>query len=87
MQQQVLRLGRALFSARVLAQDDNSLAASAGAAAAHAAVTASVAGHDGAADVAAGGVAHVDQLFQGVGSVDVSGDGSARDTSARAVEQ
>ena len=46
-------------------------------AAAHAAVAASVAGHDGAADGATGSVAHVDQLFQRVGGVVVSGDRSA----------
>ena len=47
----------------------SSLAAAAGAAAAHAAVAASVAHHDGAADVAAGGVAQVYQVAQQVGGV------------------
>ncbi len=64
------------------ARDDKPfLTAPAGTPAAHAAVAASVAGHDGAADGATRGVAHVDQLFQGVGGVDVSGDGAAGEPS------
>src|SRR5271166_6353123 len=54
------------------------LTAPARAAAAHAAVAASVAGHDGAADRATGGVAHVDQLFQRVGGVVMSRHSSPR---------
>ena len=53
------------------ARDDNFvLTAPAGAAAAHAAVAASVARHDGAADLTAGSVAHVNQVLQRVGGVD-----------------
>src|SRR5208337_1510563 len=46
--------------------------------AAHAAVATAVPGHDGAADRATGGVAHVDQLFQRVGCVVVSRHSSPR---------
>src|ERR1019366_205093 len=52
---------------------ETNLAAPARAAAAHAAVATTVSGHDRAADGATGGVAHVDQLFQRVGGVVVSG--------------
>jgi hypothetical protein len=48
------------------------LAAAAGAAAGHALITAAVADHDGAADVAAGSVSEVDHAGEGVGGVDVS---------------
>jgi hypothetical protein len=51
-----------------------------GAAAGHAAVAASVPRHDGAADVAAGSVSHVDQFFERVGCVHVSGGGAAGGT-------
>ena len=53
------------------------LTAPARAAAAHAAVAAPVPGHDRAADRATRSVAHVDQLFHGVGRVVVSGDRAA----------
>ena len=46
------------------------LAAAAGGAAAHAAIAASVANHDGSAGMAAGGVAHVKVLPHGVGGVE-----------------
>src|SRR5579871_4876497 len=45
------------------------LRAAAGGAAGHAAVTRTVAGHDGAAEAACRGVAEVDQFAQGVGGV------------------
>ena len=48
----------------------NALAATTRTAAAHAPVAASVSYHDGAAGVAAGGVAHVVEVFHGVGYVD-----------------
>jgi hypothetical protein len=51
------------------------LAAPAGTPAAHASVAASVTDHDGAAGVAAGGVAHVVEVFHGVGYVDGCGFG------------
>ena len=46
------------------------LAAATGAAAGHAFVATAVANHDGAADVAGGGVAEVDDAGKGVGGVD-----------------
>jgi hypothetical protein len=46
------------------------LAAAAGAAAGHALITAAVADHDGAADVAAGSVSEVDHAGESVGGVD-----------------
>ena len=55
------------------------LAAAAGAAARHAAVAGAVAGHDGSADVAGGGVAHVHVLAHGVGGVDGGDDAAVFD--------
>lgn len=52
------------------------LAAAAGTPAAHALVATAVAHHDGAADVATGSVAHVDEFGQGVGRVDGTGSGT-----------
>ena len=49
------------------------LAAAAGAAAAHAFVATAVSNHDGSADVATGGVSHVDQAGERVGGVDGAG--------------
>jgi hypothetical protein len=46
------------------------LGTAAGTPAAHASVAASVSYHDGAAGVAAGGVAHVVEVFHGFGYVD-----------------
>ena len=45
------------------------LAASTRASAAHAAIAASISGHNRTADVAAGGVTQIDELFQRVGGV------------------
>src|SRR6516162_2841770 len=63
------------------------LAAPARAAAAHAPVTASIAGHDGSADRAAGGVAHVDQLFQCVSGMVMASDHATGCSNARTAEQ
>lgn len=52
------------------------LTAAARASAAHASVAASITNHDGTAGVAAGGVAHVVEVFHGVGYVDGRGLGS-----------
>jgi hypothetical protein len=54
------------------------LAAATRASAAHASVAASVTNHDGAAGVAAGGVAHVVEVFHGFGDVNRFAGGSIR---------
>src|SRR5499427_10818604 len=61
----------------------HSLAATARAATRHTSVAAAVAGHDGSADRAAWGVAHVDQLFESIGCVVMAGGRAAHEVVSR----